>query len=356
MLRRTIAVVAALWLFCLVVLELPSAEMMLEEDRRAEYAARGYRWPIPDEWIQPNTPGWIQLMRRRLRQVESIGMENRVEKYDAWKLAMCQAFIVPNHTQYGWGVTRAPTDLVEDIQEALRHGIPHAVKEGFDPCIVGGEESVMVDIGDLTDKALHRMKPYLEAWTGIPLQPIKGYGLRLYHNNSRLYMHVDKVETHVISAIIHIDRSIDYQTDSFPLVIEDLEGNTQHVYLSLGDAFLYESAKCLHGRPFPLHGSWFTSLFLHYAPLDWPMERKNLDAAFAIPDHWQEVLPYEAETLSRLHMVDTGMYEPDCPDQWCGTGRPVVWEGPAKDGVVTSSNGAEQTLSIPGHSARRDEL
>lgn len=254
-------------------------------------------------------------------------------------------------------MTRAPGDLVREIQEALREGFDSAYGEGHDPCIVGGEEARMVNIGDLAGKALHALLPLHEAWAGTKLTPIKGYGLRLYANNSQLFMHLDKIETHVISSIIHIDRSIDFQPGSFPLVIEDLEGTTQHVHLDMGDMFLYESAKCMHGRPIPLNGSWFTSLFLHYAPRDWPFALQDLEAKYAIPDHWEEVRPYDdaANNLPRLTMVDTGMMEPDCPNQWCGSGEAVSWEGPAKPGVTITSHGLEQVLQVesPG---TKDEL
>ena len=32
---------------------------------------------------------------------------------------------------------------------------------------------------------------------------------------------------------------------------------------------LYESAKLPHGRPQPLHGRHYASVFLHYRPVDW---------------------------------------------------------------------------------------
>ena len=82
------------------------------------------------------------------------------------------------------------------------------------------------------------------------------YGFRLYRNNSKLFMHLDKPNTHVISFILHIDSSDD--AEPWPIVIEDYHGNTHEVILTSGDILLYESSKCLHGRPKRFKGSWYT--------------------------------------------------------------------------------------------------
>jgi len=79
-------------------------------------------------------------------------------------------------------------------------------------------------------------------------------------------MHIDKAATHVISSILHVDHSED--SDPWPLVIEDFQGNTVEVVLEAGDMLFYESSKCFHGRPTKFNGSWYTSLFTHYKPAD----------------------------------------------------------------------------------------
>lgn len=346
MLHRSCVSAATLHLFAILATTVVG---LTYEEWRAGADARGHTWPVPDDRFQPNTPEWKQLMRDRIMQAQAYPNDDRNQKFLVWKNAMNQAVVLPNFTEYGWGVTRAPSDLVEEIQYAFRAGLDSAHQEGDDPCIVGGQkETVLVDIGDLPDRALVAMMPYAEAWTGIKLRPITSYGLRAYSNNTQLYMHLDRMDTHIISVILHIDRSEDYRRGSFPLVIEDFEGTTRHVYLDRGDALLYESAKCLHGRPIPLDGSWFTSLFLHFAPHDWPIETQELEAQYAVPKHFEDVTPYDEARydLPMVSMVDTGMIQPDCPNQWCGSSKPVVWEGPAKPGVITTSHGKEQVLNM----------
>ena len=344
----------------MVIIFQTTAIVISDEERRAEFAARNYSWPIPNGAMVPNTPGWDHIMRRRIRQVESLQTEKKTEKYDAWVVAMESALVVPNFTRYGWAVTKAPVDLTREIQEFLRDGFPSARPEGDDPAIVGEYPAVMVDLPlHLVNKALQTLRPHTEAFSGVSLKPQSGYGLRIYANTSQLYMHLDKIATHVISCIYHIDHSVD--SKPWPLVIEDFEGMTQKVVLQTGDLLFYESAKCLHGRPIPLDGSWFTSLFLHYSPTDWPLQ--EWEAQYAIPDEWGDTMPstsngeYDRNILPRLQMVDTALLEPDCLHGWCATidSSSTWWEGETKVGVAISSHGSEKILNL-ATSSGEDEL
>ena len=37
-----------------------------------------------------------------------------------------------------------------------------------------------------------------------------------------------------------------------------------------GEALLYESARCMHGRPIPLQGKEYSNIFVHYRPVGKP--------------------------------------------------------------------------------------
>jgi hypothetical protein len=69
---------------------------------------------------------------------------------------------------------------------------------------------------------------------------------RKYTNGSVLRMHVDTVNTHVVSAIINVDQEVD---EDWPLIILDHDDKEHAVMMQPGDMLLYESAKNLHGRP-----------------------------------------------------------------------------------------------------------
>ena len=151
----------------------------------------------------------------------------------------------------------------------------------------------------------------------------------------RLLPSVDLMETHVISCILHVDH--DEDSEPWPLFIEDFQGNTNEVFLETGDMLFYESSKCIHGRPRPFNGKWYSSIFVHYHPAEnWDPVERHVDAHFAVPVIWREALPVDPE-LDRLEMVGTSMREPDCPDNWCNSVNTVKWYGPAKDGIVITN-------------------
>ncbi|CAB9515879.1 expressed unknown protein [Seminavis robusta] len=349
-----------LFVFLLISITATHAIQISDQERREGFAARNYSWPI--EKMVPPTEGWDRLMRRRIRQVEALE-STRTGKIDQWASVLGQALVLPNFTQFGWAVAKAPEELTAELQQAVHSRMHDHEKtwEEDDIAIVGDFKPLMVEmLPGLIDKALTRLHPYHEAWTGIPLKKQKGYGLRIYKNNSQLYMHLDKMETHIISCIFHIDHSDDAQP--WPLVIEDFEGITQHVHLNKGDMLLYESAKCLHGRPIPFEGSWYTSLFLHYSPQDWPFEGRSWEPQYAMPDHWEEVRPYSdsdqeqfGESLPHLIAVDTAMYEQGCPNKWCGVQDKASWNGVAKTNVAVTSHGIEEVLSIVEKASNSEE-
>ena len=76
-------------------------------------------------------------------------------------------------------------------------------------------------------------------------------------------MHVDTVDTHVVSAIINVDQKV---VEDWPLIILDHDGNEHNVIMRPGDMLLYESAKLLHGRPDVFIGDHYDNIFIHYKP------------------------------------------------------------------------------------------
>lgn len=71
-----------------------------------------------------------------------------------------------------------------------------------------------------------------------------------YTNGSVLRMHVDTVNTHVVSAIINVDQDVE---KDWPLLILDHNDAEHNLVMKPGDMVLYESAKLLHGRPGRCH-------------------------------------------------------------------------------------------------------
>ena len=180
---------------------------LVETERIAEYYKRNYSWPLTLEDYTPPHDGWQQLMEQRLRQVEQI--RNSQSRYENYMQTLNSAFMVPNFTEHGFGLARCPTELLQTLQDGIRSGLRTATYENEVKVIDGPRPPLFVKRPDLTDRVLHELKHYAETWAGIPLTPYRAYGFRLYQNNSQLHMHVDKMQTHIVSFILHIDSSED---------------------------------------------------------------------------------------------------------------------------------------------------
>ena len=48
----------------------------------------------------------------------------------------------------------------------------------------------------------------MEAWSGVKLQNSAVYGIRVYRRGSTLFNHVDRSDTHIISAILNVDQKV----------------------------------------------------------------------------------------------------------------------------------------------------
>ena len=68
----------------------------------------------------------------------------------------------------------------------------------------------------------------------------------------------------------------------------------------------------MHGRPRALAGRYYSSLFIHYKPVDWALTLD--DAIVRVPPHWLERGADVA--FPRLAIRGTGFYEDECLDQW----------------------------------------
>ena len=135
---------------------------------------------------------------------------------------------------------------------------------------------------------------------------------------------------------------------SFPIhcyYYQDLKGNTVEVSLEAGDMLLYESAKCYHGRPRRFEGQWYTSIFLHYAPVDWDESDQVLETHYRIHDKWDKSIVRDPK-VERLECIDTGIKEPECEHQWCSLKSTIKFKGPGPGVGVVAAGG--KTFELKG--------
>lgn len=139
-----------------------------ETHRLQEYEARNYTWPIQDHFV-PNTDGWKRSTGRRIAQVERLTDDDA--RYNGWISVMAAAVATPNFTEHGWGLTRAPAALIDELKASLQAGMAEAQEEAFINVIVGEgkERPLFVRQPMLNRKVLNELKPMHEEWSGVPL-------------------------------------------------------------------------------------------------------------------------------------------------------------------------------------------
>ena len=126
--------------------------------------------------------------------------------------------------------------------------------------------STLLELNDDLKREIHEsLKGPLEKWSGSRLEPTFVYGIRDYKKGAVLIPHRDREKTHIISAIINIDKDLD---KDWPLMIEDHFYRKHLIYLEPGEVVFYESARLLHGRPEPLMGRSFANIFCHFTPIN----------------------------------------------------------------------------------------
>jgi hypothetical protein len=143
---KTLSVLLSCLAVQVVITTVSGAET--EEDRVEAYHARNYTWPITE--FQPNNPGWNRLMAHRLRQAEEI--EGRSERFEAYAQTLSAAMIQPNFSEYGFGLARAPDDLMEVLRQGIRDGLAAGPSLEKEIPAITGERPWWIDRPDLTDR------------------------------------------------------------------------------------------------------------------------------------------------------------------------------------------------------------
>mmetsp|Transcript_6645 Transcript_6645/g.27883 ORF Transcript_6645/g.27883 Transcript_6645/m.27883 type:complete len:464 (-) Transcript_6645:1231-2622(-) len=145
---------------------------------------------------------------------------------------------------------------------------PHGV-------IPGGytnNDKVSIDKVNLDDfpgvhaAVVREMRHILEFWTNLTLKHTSTFGVRVYRRDSCLINHVDRMDTHLASAVLQIAQDAD---DGWPLELYLADRRVAEVYLQPQELVLYEGAWLRHGRPMRFNGREFANVFSHFAPPDW---------------------------------------------------------------------------------------
>mmetsp|Transcript_9601 Transcript_9601/g.28727 ORF Transcript_9601/g.28727 Transcript_9601/m.28727 type:complete len:451 (-) Transcript_9601:19-1371(-) len=245
---------------------------MPDSERVAYYEANGYSWPPPGTQGWPPRPRAESEGYKRSRDELEAWIRRNLTTYkatfDEWS-TLAQSRMMPQFTQRGFEVfDLSRTDFYAELKANYDANVrdPEVFASLPNEAMSSGGSTGRPKFyrqGALNQRLLTGLRPRMEAWAGVELRNGQAYGVRVYGNGSTLVNHVDRSETHVISAIFHIDRDLD---EPWPLEIEDADGNWNLVNLKPGELCMYESAKMYHARLQPMRGRAYASVFLHWFP------------------------------------------------------------------------------------------
>jgi len=148
---------------------------LIEEERIQEYHARNYTWPLP--YYVPDTPGWRKLHQHRFRQLVEIA--DKRQRYEGFVQTMNMALVAPNFTEYGFGLARAPDDLMVALRQGVRDGLAKGPRTEVDIDVIETPlPSWFIDRPDLTKRVLDELQLYPETWSDTELTPWGGTSYR----------------------------------------------------------------------------------------------------------------------------------------------------------------------------------
>jgi len=225
---------------------------------------------VVDRVCAPTAAEWAVLAQRTAAHKAAVESRRENERRRNY-LNREQPKVVPTFTKVGFEKTQVPDELWQLVQQFWQDNRHHTVNENWDlgnsyvnhweiaPSMCYMPERLKQDV-------FRVLQPRIEQWAGgVAVEPTACYGIRLYHRGAKLENHVDRLDTHALSAIINVDQQVE---QDWPLEIYDHDEQLHHVFLKPRDMLFYESASRIHGRPTPFNGTFYANFFVHFRPKD----------------------------------------------------------------------------------------
>jgi len=186
---------------------------------------------------------------------------------------VCEHNFLPIFHNIGFEKKKIKLECIDKIKEWMNNNTNKFVKEILTKSEV--EKNINSNILqfntapiELQELFKNQMSLLLTEWIDYKtnLNYVCTYGIREYLKGTVLANHYDKKESHVISAMIHLD---DKSEKSWPLYIEDHNFRPHEITMEYGDVVFYESTTCLHGRPTPFDGDYYRNMYIYFKPEQW---------------------------------------------------------------------------------------
>lgn len=211
---------------------------------------------------------------------KSKGVRCDTTEDDRIEMSVRQPQSMVNYTSTGFKKIRAPKEVMEVLTRHWEQNKDNMKKEVWP---IGNiyvnhwaSPTYMVSVEDtslrgggaqLKQQVWEAVKPVVEEWTGMELQPTSQYGIRVYTRGAILSPHVDRLPL-VSSCIINVAQDVE---EPWILEVIDRQGMAVNVTMDPGDLVLYESGSLLHARPFAMKGNYFANIFIHFEPTGRPL-------------------------------------------------------------------------------------
>jgi prolyl 4-hydroxylase len=185
---------------------------------------------------------------------------------------VCEHNFLPILHNIGFEKKKINLECIDKIKEWMNNNTNNFTKEKLfnkiEKNMITNHLSLDNAPNELKRELQIQMSKLLTEWIDYKsnLNYICTYGIREYLKGSSLDNHYDKKESHVISAIIHLD---DQSDKPWALYIEDHNFRPHEIYMEYGDVIFYESTTCLHGRPTPFEGNYYRNMYIHFKPDRW---------------------------------------------------------------------------------------
>mmetsp|Transcript_14314 Transcript_14314/g.21743 ORF Transcript_14314/g.21743 Transcript_14314/m.21743 type:complete len:576 (-) Transcript_14314:118-1845(-) len=190
---------------------------------------------------------------------------------------------LPKFSKTGTKMIKIPDKLYNKLLDFYYMNVPRRTNEPWD--VHGATQMNFHEVGtDLVyldldpymrdNLANQYMKPILEEWSGQKLKLNAFYGIREYFPGAWLRNHVDRIDTHIISATLSLLKP--NSTHPWPLETVDWSGKRRRYEHKAGEMLLYESSTRPHGRPYRMVDGIHVGCFVHFSPLDESTFRKQL--------------------------------------------------------------------------------
>jgi len=190
---------------------------------------------------------------------------------------------LPNVTEYHSGFLKM--QMTEKLKELLKfyetrkaaHTKPHGHIHGniTNAHMVAVDRVHLEHFPEQHRMVVGEMQQVLEWWTQTHLKHTHTGGIRVYRRGATVLNHMDRKESHLVSAVLQIAQVVD-QDGGWPFeLIHPHRAGVMEVYLQPGEMLLYEGARLEHGRPMRFRGEEFANVFSHFIPADYRGPKKE---------------------------------------------------------------------------------